>query len=189
MHISCLYLASLLIHEGLLLLLPNFLLFGMHHFCAWKKWSLNINQLSKTLLPCRACSHVILPRRSLRRPNLALLKSLVALPSLLTVLNSTVLWSLWAALFACSDLWAPGHQCLPGCFLQGDTKPLKDNNNSPALSVMRTDVPFNDQTFNGHSLFDRKYFGFGDFFKCCTSEHCKCNYFWKKAEACFSWFL
>lgn len=48
---------SLLIHTTLLVFLPDFLFTGMHHCWAWRRWSLNINQLSGAALPSRALSH------------------------------------------------------------------------------------------------------------------------------------
>lgn len=86
-------------HAYLFPSLSNFLLIRMHCSSVWRKWSLNISQLSWTTLPCTTWSHVILPRRSLKKLKLALLKSMSAilLVSLLPpqpVVNSTISCSL-----------------------------------------------------------------------------------------------
>lgn len=68
--------SPLSMYAGLLPTFPDFLLIWFHCSWAWRKWSLNINQLSWIPLPCRSCSHGILPR-SLSRLQLTLLKSMV----------------------------------------------------------------------------------------------------------------
>lgn len=44
--------------------LPFFLFAEIHHFWAWRRWSLN--QIPWTPLPCRALAHCTLPNRPLR---------------------------------------------------------------------------------------------------------------------------
>lgn len=51
----------------------------MHWFWAWRKLCSNINQISWKPLPSRAWTHGIPPCRSLKRPNLALLKSRIVI--------------------------------------------------------------------------------------------------------------
>lgn len=70
---------------------------------AWRKWSLDIHLLSWTPLPSMVNSHGILPRRSVKRPKLALMNSRVAilfLPCFLLVGYRTP--------------WSHGH-CSQGC--------------------------------------------------------------------------
>ena len=91
--------SSLLIHTGLLLPFPNFILSGIHRSWASKKWHLSVDQLSWVPLPSNMLAQGIPPGRSLKRLKLALLKSrvvilLVALLLPYKILNSTISWLL-----------------------------------------------------------------------------------------------
>ena len=79
--------SSLLIHEGLLLPLLDFLLVRMELSWAWRRF-LPIKQLSRTPLLSRAVCDGILPSRSLKKLTSALLKSRVVLFALLPSLSS-----------------------------------------------------------------------------------------------------
>lgn len=85
--------SSLIIHRPLSPW-PDFFLTGMQHSWNWRKWSLNINQLSWTSVSCKHHSHGILPRRSLKRLKLALLKFMVRISLPCFLLPHTELHSL-----------------------------------------------------------------------------------------------
>lgn len=59
-------------------LFPNFILLGMHQCWTWKKWCLNINQISWVFLPSNAITHWIIPVRSSKRSKLVVRMSRVA---------------------------------------------------------------------------------------------------------------
>lgn len=81
--VSCLHLSkdrnSFNIHTDPFTLLPDFLLIERHCSWNWGKWSLAVNHLSWTPFSYSACFQGILPRTSLKRLKLALLKPIVAI--------------------------------------------------------------------------------------------------------------
>lgn len=60
------------IYIGLVAFLPNFLFTRINCSCAWRKLSINSNQLSWAPLASRAISHRTLPGRSLKTPKFTL---------------------------------------------------------------------------------------------------------------------
>lgn len=91
--------SSVFIRAGLLAFLPDFAFVVMELSWAWRRWSLNIQEVSWALLPSSTLAHKTLLRRSLKMWKSVLLNSrtLSLLFSLLPtprILNSTILCSL-----------------------------------------------------------------------------------------------
>lgn len=76
---------------------------GVHDSWTWRRWCLNIKQISLVPFTSRVVSHGTLASRSLTRPKFAILKTrvmnfLCTLFITLWILNFTILWSLRSSL-------------------------------------------------------------------------------------------